>query len=116
MMHLLRLTRGSSRLALAAATASWLAAACIGIAMLTAYSNIPGPASRTSADWPAGTRLELNRTGATLIVFAHPQCPCSRATVGELEKIEVLNHGELQTYVVFIEPQSVGDDWDDTDL
>ena len=48
---------------------------------------------------------------ARLLVFAHPQCPCSRATVRELSAIMAQNRRSVDAYVLFLAPQSEGDLW-----
>jgi hypothetical protein len=37
-----------------------------------------------------------------LVVLAHPQCPCTRATLGELEIIAARTQGLLDLHVVFL--------------
>ena len=49
-------------------------------------------------------------------MLAHPHCPCSRASVGELAQIMAHAQGHVRAYVVFIKPAALPDDWDETDL
>ncbi len=105
----------TTRVALVAITGIWLGAVCVGIAMLTSYGNTPGPVSNNGPGWPAGSGLELSRHGATLVLFAHPHCPCTRATLGELEKIAA-HADKLNCWVVFLKPASAEDGWNQTDL
>src|SRR5882757_1053287 len=37
--------------------------------------------------WPRGSSLTLAVERPTLLFFLHPQCPCTRATIRELEKV-----------------------------
>jgi hypothetical protein len=38
------------------------------------------------SEWPLATRLVLGEHRPTLLFFVHPQCPCTRASVHELER------------------------------
>lgn len=111
-----QLSARTTRVALVATTMIWLCAVCVGIALLTSYGNTPGPVSNNGPSWPTGSRLELSQNGSTLVLFAHPHCPCTRATLGELEKVAATQADKLNCWVVFVKPASVEDGWDQTDL
>lgn len=49
-------------------------------------------------------------------MLAHPHCPCTRASLGELAQIMAERHGKLNAYVLFMKPGGSGADWDETDL
>src|SRR5882724_1733252 len=49
-------------------------------------------------------------------MFAHPRCPCTRATLGELELVMARCEGLLNAHVVFIRPDSTTEDWPRTGL
>jgi hypothetical protein len=40
-----------------------------------------------STQWPSATSLTLANDRPTLLFFVHPRCPCTRASVHELERI-----------------------------
>ncbi len=49
---------------------------------LTATPGTPGePPTR----WPAGSALTVRSDRPTLLIFLHPSCPCSRASLAEFE-------------------------------
>lgn len=50
------------------------------------YESAPG-SNGIARDWPAGAALQPAPAGVTLLFFAHPQCPCTRASLAELERI-----------------------------
>jgi len=89
----------------------WILAVGVGIKILLAYSNTPGKLSTPPSDWPASTAIQPQRNRACLLVFAHPQCPCSRATINELARIMAGSQGKVQAYVVFLAPKSAKRDW-----
>src|SRR6185437_9083110 len=52
----------------------------------------------------------------TLIMVAHPRCPCTRASVAELAQIMAHSLGKVNAFVLFVKPPGAGADWDDTGL
>ena len=96
--------------------ALWLSASCGGLAMLALYDGRPGTIQSALPKWPAESKIHLSERGATLIVFAHPRCPCTRASLGELEKIVAHCWSSITTWVVFLKPAGSDDSWDQTDL
>jgi len=50
------------------------------------------------------------------VMVAHPHCPCTTASVGELAKIMTQLQGRIAAYVLFVKPKATGRDWEDTDL
>ena len=108
--------RWKRRSIVAAAALVWAPAVGFGIQVLLRYSNTPSRLAAPPLDWPhdAGVRPEPGR--ATLLVFAHPQCPCSRATIGELALIMAQLHEKPEAYVFFYSPRSEGNGWARTGL
>jgi hypothetical protein len=49
-------------------------------------------------------------------MFAHPHCPCTRASVGELAQIMAHALGKVNAYVLFVKPPNAPAGWDDTEL
>lgn len=94
----------------------WVGASCGGLAALAMYANSSGPFQVGPRQWPADTRLRLSDQGTTLILFAHPRCPCTRASLGELEKIVARFQGSVTPWVVFFKPARLEESWDQTDL
>jgi hypothetical protein len=99
-----------------AAAALWLAGAVSGLWVLWIYDNTPGMAATTPARWPADTSIARSLEQPTLVLLAHPQCSCTRASLGELAEVLGRARSAPKTYVVFLKPSSFGDDWEKTDL
>jgi hypothetical protein len=49
-------------------------------------------------------------------MLVHPQCPCSRATIGELADLMAKSEGRISAYVLFVRPPGFADSWVHTDL
>lgn len=84
--------------------------------LLATYSNTPGSTTVAPAQWPAESRIAKDPDRPTLVLLAHPHCPCTRSTLGELEILMAKNQGRLSAHVVFIRPPEFGEDWARTDL
>ena len=95
---------------------AWAGASCGGLALLTMYANSPGPSQQSPSEWPLDSSIRLSERGSTLILFAHPRCPCTRASLGELEEIVARSRGFVTAWVVFFRPSGSDDRWDQTDL
>jgi hypothetical protein len=96
--------------------ALWLGAAGVGLGLLAAYDSLPGVERAPIDRWPAGGSIPLSSRGGTLVLFAHPHCPCTRASLGELEEIVARCQGTVTPWIVFFKPSSTDDDWHQTDL
>jgi hypothetical protein len=68
------------------------------------------------AQWPHGSSIHRGESGKTLVLFAHPRCPCTRASLGELEKIVAHCQTDVTPWVVFFKPDGTDNDWQQTDL
>lgn len=94
----------------------WVAGTGTGLAMLARYSTSPGEMQPVGSDWPVGSRMQLSDGRATLVLFAHPRCPCTRASLGELEKIVAHYQDAVTPWVVFLKPAEAVENWEKTDL
>ena len=94
----------------------WLAGAVGGLFVVWAYDNGPGTPATTESEWPANTSLERATDGPTLVLLAHPQCTCTRASIGELAEALARAQSLPKTYVVFLKPSSMPDGWEKSDL
>ena len=63
----------------------WLVVLGASFVALANYQANAGPAAQAS-DWPASTTL-VRGTAPTLVLFLHPECGCSRATLAELRRL-----------------------------
>jgi hypothetical protein len=94
----------------------WGIAVVAGLAVLWLYASTPGAPAPAGARWPTHSAVQLAPSGDTLVMFVHPQCPCSRATLSELEKIVAHTVGHLTPWVLFYRPQEADANWSKTDL
>lgn len=99
-----------------ALTLAWAAVVGGGFVVLAAYALTPGEAHDPPARWPAGSRLVPDPNRANLVLLAHPRCPCTRASIAELERIMSRCSGRVTAHVAFFRPKSEPESWAKTDL
>jgi hypothetical protein len=97
--------------ALGIAFALWLSLTSAGVAGLWLYSSSPGNEGNPPDVWPAGSSLRREPGTSTLVMFLHPQCPCSRASIYELAVLLAHSAGNLHPEVVFLKAPGKEDSW-----
>lgn len=80
------------------------------------YQGRAGAPAHAPARWPESTALAVVSGEPNLLVFVHPRCPCSRATLAELEHIAARTQGRLHAQVVFVIPPGQDPRWAQSDL
>ncbi len=91
----------------------WLAGCIAGVVALTSYSNTASPVAA------APKQLSSRAAGGkqnTLLLFLHPACPCSKASVRQLERIMAQCRGRLVVRAYFLRPETRDDAWVRTEL
>jgi len=109
-------TRHGARFLIGAGLAVWLVTIGAGLTMLWAYAETPGRPAIADAAWPAGANLARDAHTPVLLLFLHPQCPCSRATIGELARLLARAPAPVATYAFFYRPADAEAGWERTDL
>ena len=82
-----------------------------GFVVLSNYQNARGSVGRTPSAWPLKTSVVLDQKHDTLIMFAHPQCPCTRASMEELNRLLARCHDSVAAQVWFFKPAGFPADW-----
>src|SRR4051795_12491971 len=95
---------------------AWAGAAVVGGHALLHYENAPGDVGNIPPAWPANSSIQLAPDRPTLVMFAHPQCPCTRASISELASIVAHTQGKARVLVLFYTPRDAADEWRNTDL
>jgi hypothetical protein len=105
-----------NRLILAAAGALWLFMIAVGVRALWSYESTPGAGTAAPGLWPAASRIKPDAKRATLVMLAHPHCPCTRASIGELARLMTQAQGRVTAYVLFVKPTGFSDEWVQSEL
>jgi hypothetical protein len=95
---------------------AWAMAAGAGFLFLETYRATPGEHGDPPRRTPVHSRLELDPVRANLVLLAHPRCPCTRASLAELERIITRCRGSVTAHVLFLRPGQAPEDWEKTDL
>lgn len=101
---------------IAVACVLWAATVTGGFAGLWRYKRAPGAQGATPLSWPAAAALRPRSDRATLLMFAHPHCACTRASLAELARLMARLHDRVAAQVVFAVPPEGGQGWAQTDL
>jgi hypothetical protein len=80
----------------------WLCAVGGGMAKLVRFSGTPGLSGDAPASWPRSWAMRPASAGITLVVTLHPNCSCSRATLGELAELMTRRENGVHANVVMV--------------
>jgi hypothetical protein len=95
--------------------AIWLLLVGAGFAVILNYQNTAGAAGRIPRQWPAKAAVALASGQDTLLMFAHPRCPCTRASMEELNRLMAHANGKIAVHVFFFKPNTYSNDWAQSD-
>ena len=83
-----------------------------GLGYLVSHSSAPGTPGAPPRKWPAGSAMQPSGERPTLLMFIHPRCPCTQASLEELARILAHCKGLADVYAVFVRPPRVGNGWE----
>jgi hypothetical protein len=92
------------------ALVAWLASLGTGFGWLSMYSNQAG-ASATTAPASIAPAAATSQRPFRLLMFAHPHCPCTAASVQELARLMSVVAPDVDATVYFYRPAREADDW-----
>jgi len=84
--------------------------------VLAQYEAAPGGAGISHEVWPGNSAIRRDANRPTLLMFLHPRCPCSSASIEMLNRILARCAGRAETHVIFMRPQNEPPDWMRTGL
>lgn len=117
MLQFKHVERGTGWLMSSHVVVAWGCLCVAGMGFLWRYESIPGMAHAAPRRWPQASTLALeSREQYTLLVMLHPKCPCSRATLRELDRLMTHCGNRLRVVAVFVRPEGAADGWEQTDL
>jgi len=94
----------------------WGISVAAGLVILWNYETTPGAIGAPVRRWPSASRISRDSKLPTLIMFAHPHCPCTRASIGELDKLMARCEGLVTTRLMFFKSPGYEKEWVKTDL
>lgn len=108
-------SRGSvrrARWALGMIVLLWTALVLSGLGLLWLYESTPGPAVHPPSRWPADSILERSDKAPTLVLFAHPGCPCTLSSMSLLSGVLPRFDGRVRTVVAVNRPSESQEGWE----
>lgn len=91
--------------------AAWAGMVLAGMGSMVWYENAPGTAGRTPMQVSEECDLKLASDRPTLVMYAHPHCPCTRASLEELAKLLAQCPGKADVHVFFFKPKDSDPGW-----
>jgi hypothetical protein len=82
-----------------------------GMIFLEVHASLPGDAGTTSVRWPEGSFIHRAGGLPTLLIFLHPHCPCSRASLAELAQIMSRCVGRVSAHALLLSPTQLPKGW-----
>ena len=94
----------------------WSAAVIAGVQRIWSYKGTPGVQASAPAIWPGSSLLDVDRERATLMMFVHPLCVCTKASLGELREALDATGRSAAVWIVLLSPQGIAQAWDETNI
>jgi hypothetical protein len=94
----------------------WLVAVISGLGFLMDYESRPGENAFQSTRLPVNSELLESKTVPTVIMFIHPHCPCTRASVSEFQRVHSVCCNDARFKIVAFDPVGADADWRESDL
>ena len=94
----------------------WLVLVTAALAGFTRYEQTAGSTGHPPLHWQRVIPMALDPAKPTLVMLVHPQCPCSRASLTELNRLEALCPNRAASYVLFLKPAGYTQAWTHSSL
>jgi hypothetical protein len=94
----------------------WLSLVVAGFTMLAHYQWKPGGKGAAPAVWPERVSIAPTPGKFNLVLSLHPHCPCSAATIEELNRILAHTAQALRVHILLYSPADADKAWSHTSL
>lgn len=95
--------------------ALWLTVVVAGFAAVILHEQAASVTVASPLFWPQHSTIGRKVGLPTLVMFAHPHCPCTRASINELSKLMSRCYGKVNAKVFFLRPSGAERGWEKTD-
>lgn len=99
-----------------AALAGWLACCALGWYAYTRFEYLPGELAQAPQRWPPSSSVERTAGRAQLLVFVHPRCSCTRATLESVAAVVADATAAVDVHVLVFRPRAAAESWARTKL
>ena len=90
---------------------AWAVTGVAGVCFLNGYELRAARTGPVTGYWPHSSSLQTVPGVATLIMAIHPRCPCSGASVSELERVLSHQHARINAHLLVYQPKGYPADW-----
>ena len=87
----------------------WAFSIGLGLYLLMKHELSPGKPAKPPVNWPKDSNLKLSTDKDTLVMFVHPQCPCTRASLEQLTPLTKMENLAIQ--ILIFSPKIKPKDW-----
>ena len=94
----------------------WCATVGSGFLGLSWHAAAPGESGFRGRRWPAESSVTFDPSRHTMLLFLHPRCPCSRASLAEFEKLLATTGKRVAAHVLVFRPGRSAEGWERTGL
>jgi hypothetical protein len=110
------MTEDARRALTIVAAALWTILVAVGMTLLFRFAGTPGAPAAPPTLWPVESAIPRTPGHATIVMLAHPHCPCTRASIAELAVLMNRVADGASAHVLFMRPAQSGEGWEKTDL
>lgn len=89
----------------------WVVCLVAGLGWILSYEMTPGDSGTSASHWPAATSIPLAADRLTLLIFVHPRCPCTHASLTELSSVLQRSDQPVSAHAVILDPNGVDETW-----
>lgn len=82
----------------------WFVGVVVALSAVWAYKTTDNGSPGAPARWPSASAIHIAPDRANVILFAHPQCPCTKATMTELSHLAEELDGRAAIHVILVRP------------
>lgn len=97
----------------AVAVALWSAGVVAGMKQIWSYESTPGGQWTVPATWPDSSLVSADGERATLVMFVHPLCACTRASLIELREALDKVSRPPAVWIVLLSPRGIVKNWNE---
>lgn len=83
---------------------AWLGLAAFGLVRVARYDSAPEAVNAIKGDFPSGSIIHLNSATPTVVLFVHPACPCTQASVHQLAEAQAQASRKANIYILIAKP------------
>jgi hypothetical protein len=101
------------RVIVPAGLAVWLLGIVGATVLVWRYKMAPAAVADAPVKWPSSSTLRIATDRPSLVFVAHPQCPCTVASIAELARLSDELQGHAQIDILLVRPVGTDDGFED---